>query len=536
MKYLVLLFAFFFLLTCKSPDQSVQQLVVPGLENHVNIFRDENGVNHIYAQTEHDLFFAQGYCAVKDRLFQYELWRRQATGTVAEILGEREVKRDIGARLFKYRGDLKKEFNHYHPRGKVIIAAFTEGINAYIKETEQNPELLTLEFKLLGISAGQWTPNLVISRHQGLLGNLPTEITTGRAVALLGPEKVHDLKVFEPGKPDLALDPAIDPTGLFENVTELYDAFRKSISFLPDDLIAATPDNETFLRETLRDQIAIWETTDSENPMGSNNWILNGEHSASGYPLLANDPHRALSVPSLRYMVHLSAPGWNVIGGGEPTIPGVSIGHNETGAWGLTVFETDGEDLMVYQLNPENPNQYKYKQAWEEMTIIKDTIRVKGGPDVFVDHKFTRHGPVTFVDRKRNVAYAVRCAWLEPGGAPYLASLRMNVSTTWEEFREACSYNNIPGENMIWADREGNIGWQAAGISPIRKNWSGLVPVLGDGRFEWDGYLPIKSASQCIQSYEGILDYGQCMPGCARIPASKCGRLGMGRQQQSNPD
>jgi penicillin amidase len=481
------------LFACRSEHEQAVNLVVPGLKEPVEVLRDSSGVNHIYARNEHDLFFAQGYFAAKDRLFQFELWRRQASGTLAEILGEAEVQRDIGARLFKYRGDLSKEFNHYHPRGEAIINAFTDGINALIAETEKNPDLLSPEFALLNIKPGYWTPELVISRHQGLLGNLTDEISIARAVALLGPEKVKDLRAFEPGEPRLALDPSIDPNGLFENVIAPYEAFRKPIVFTPEHVALASATNKDGYRHLATSDYAAHReiAANTDRTIGSNNWIVSGTKTTTGLPMLANDPHRAVTVPSLRYIVHLSAPGWNVVGGGEPTIPGVSIGHNEHGAWGLTVFNIDGEDLMVYDLNPKNELQYRYQDKWENMTVVRDTIRVKHANDVYVEHKYTRHGPVTFIDKKRNKAYAVRCAWLEPGGAPYLASLRMNTAQTWEEFRQACTYSHMPGENMIWADKAGNIGWQAVGIAPVRKNWDGLVPVPGDGRFEWDGFLPI---------------------------------------------
>jgi penicillin G amidase len=499
-------FAFLLLTGCTPSTDKKNELTVVGLEKSVEIIRDEYGVNHIYAQNEHDLFFAQGYSAAKDRLFQFEVWRRQASGTVSEILGERELKRDIGVRLFKYRGDLEKEFNHYHPQGVAIIKAFTEGINAYVAETEKDPSLLTMEFQLLGIKAGRWTPELVVSRHQGLLGNLPDELAIGRAVALIGADQVKKIKVFEPGEPNITLDAAIDPQGLLEDIAGQYEVFRKPISFQPEDLVAySNADEADYKRLKLQDQLAYEEITSQEQrSIGSNNWIVSGSKSESGFPMLANDPHRALAIPSLRYMVHLNAPGWNVVGGGEPTIPGVSIGHNEFGAWGLTVFEVDGEDIMVYELNPKNLNQYKYKDDWEDMTSIKDTIHVKGSADVFVEHKYTRHGPVTFIDAKRKKAYAIRCGWMEPGGAPYMASLRMNGAKTWEEFREACSFSHLPGENMIWADKEGNIGWQAVGISPIRKNWDGLVPVPGDGRYEWDGFLPIKELPNTFNPEKGF--------------------------------
>lgn len=503
-KLLPIAFALF--IGCTTSSNQKNERTVAGLEKPVEIFRDEYGINHIYAQNEHDLFFAQGYSAAKDRLFQFELWRRQASGTVSEILGERELKRDIGTRLFKFRGDLKKELNHYHPRGEAIITAFTEGINAYVAETEKDSTRLPLEFQLLNIKAGRWTPDLVISRHQGLLGNLPEELSTARAVVLLGAEEVKKIRVFEPGLPRLELDAAIDSQGLFENVIELYDAFRKPVTFAPEDLVALKNSDETKYHQlTQRDQHDYEEMISAEQrSIGSNNWIVSGKKSQGGFPLLANDPHRALSAPSLRYMVHLNAPGWNVVGGGEPTIPGVSIGHNEFGAWGLTIFNIDSEDLIVYDVNPKNLNQYNYQNTWEEMKIIRDTIQVKGAADVFVEHKYTRHGPVTFIDAKRNKAYAVRAAWMEPGGAPYMACLRMNGAKTWAEFREACSYSHIPGENMIWADKEGNIGWQTVGIAPIRKNWDGLVPVPGDGRYEWDGFLPIQSLPNTFNPDKGF--------------------------------
>src|SRR5581483_7184956 len=205
------------------------------------------------------------------------------------------------------------------------------------------------------------------------------------------------------------------------------------------------------------------------------------------------------------YWVHLVAPGWNVIGGGEPTIPGVSIGHNEFGAWGLTIFATDGEDLYVYRTNPANRRQYWYKGRWEAMRVLRDTIAVKGQAPVRIELAFTRHGPVVYEDSVRHLAYAVRAAWLEPGGAPYLASLRMDQARTWDEFRDACAFSNIPGENMVWADRMGNIGWQAVGIAPIRTNWSGLVPVPGDGRYEWADFLPIKEKPHDFNPQRGFI-------------------------------
>ncbi|MFT5998190.1 MAG: penicillin amidase [Neolewinella sp.] len=485
------------LLGCESKKDN--QRHIDGLNEPVEIIRDEWGINHIYAKNQQDLFFAQGYAAAKDRLFQFEIWRRQATGTVAEILGENEVKRDIGTRLFKFRGDMTQEMNHYHKDGEGIITAYTQGVNAYIDEILATPDQLPIEFKLLNIVPEKWTPDVVISRHQGLLGNIGEELDIARAVVKLGPEKVKDLKWFHPQDPDINLDPSINQKLLFDDILELYNAYRTPVKFEQSDVLPEyrnlTTENALgSVRQQKEDPLAI----------GSNNWVVDGTLTADGNTYMANDPHRTIAVPSLRYMVHLVAPGWNVIGGGEPEIPGISIGHNDYGTWGLTVFRTDGEDLYVYDLNPENTNQYLYKGAWEDMNVITETIKVKDKADVNVALQYTRHGPVTYVDALNNKAYAVRCAWLEVGGSPYLASLRMDQAKTWDEFRDACNYSHIPGENMVWADKKGNIAWQSVGIAPIRNNFSGLVPVPGDGRYEWDGYLPIIQKPNTLNPPEGF--------------------------------
>jgi penicillin amidase len=475
-------------------------LKVKGLQQPVEVLRDQWGVNHIYANNEHDLFFTQGYCAAKDRLFQFEIWRRQATGTTAEILGEREIKRDIGTRLFQYRGSIEKDLARYHPRGVAIINAYVQGVNAYIKEANQDPTTLPIEFKLLHIQPKEWTAAVVISRHQGLLGNITQELNIARAVGKIGEEKVKDIVWFHPKQPNLTMDSSIQPALLEKDILGLYNAYRNELVFQKTDF-GEKDEDAVMNTHNLPEKDLFLQSQEME---GSNNWIVAGSKSASGYPLLANDPHRKIAVPSLRYIVHLVAPGWNVIGGGEPEIPGVSIGHNEKGAWGLTIFETDGEDLYVYDLNKKNLNQYWYKGQWKDMKLIQDSIHVKNSADVKMTHRYSVHGPICFIDSVNHKAYAVKAAWMEPGGAPYLASLRIDQATDWESFREACSYSHIPGENMIWADKKGNIGWQVVGIIPIRKNFSGYVPVPGNGRFEWAGYLPIKERPHLYNPSKGF--------------------------------
>ena len=488
---------------------SPETLVTPGLSQPVEILKDRWGISHIYAKNEADLFFAQGYNVARDRLFQLELWRRQATGTVAEILGPKELKHDIGHRLFMYRGDLTQELNWYHPHGAAIIEAFVAGINAYIAETQRNPALLTPEFKMLDLKPGNWTPAVVISRFNGLFGNLNQEMNMALAIRTIGIEKVKDLYHFQPEDPKLEMDPAVVASLLSKDILNLYSAFREPIKFTTDELVAEYRNDPKILAGLeleIPARPSALDLSTRQEDIGSNNWVVSGKLTASGFPLMMNDPHRVQETPSLRYWVHLVAPGWNVIGGGEPSLPGVSIGHNDFGAWGLTTFGTDSEDLYVYDTNPANPSEYKYNGGWESITIIKDTISVKGQSSAAVELKYTRHGPVVYEDKANHKAYAVRAAWRETGGAPYLASLRMNQAHSWQEFQDACSYSRIPAENMVWADKDGNIAYQAVGIAPQRPNWSGLVPVPGDGRYEWDGYLPIKALPHVVNPEKGFFN------------------------------
>ncbi len=466
-------------------EADAQELLeIPGLSRPVEIRKDVWGISHIYAENQADLFFAQGFNVASDRLFQLEIWRRQATGTLAEILGDKALVRDMGARLLKARVDMQAEMSHYHPQGEEIITSFVRGINAYIDLTRNKPELLPLEFRLLDLEPGFWTPEVVVSRHNGLFRNARYEIRHGELVHLLGSAKTRSLLDLQPGSPELIPKSGLDLSLLSSDILELYAESRAYLNFEAGDIKGS-------------------DSNDLDLNLGSNNWVVSGRNTLSGKPFMVNDPHRRQQTPSLRYWVHLHAPGWNVIGGGEPCLPGVSIGHNEHGAWGLTIFAIDQEDLYIYETHPKKPDHYRYQDSWEQMKILTENIPVKGKKPVQVELKYTRHGPVLFEDPAKHKAYALRAAWLEIGCAPYLASLRMDQARTWEEFREACSYSRTPSENMIWADLEGNIGWQAVGIAPLRNGWDGLLPVPGDGRCEWEGYLPIKELPHVYNPPEG---------------------------------
>jgi penicillin amidase len=456
-------------------------LRLAGLRAPVAVLRDSNGVAHIRAANEHDLFFAQGYNAARDRLFQLELWRRRATGTMAEALGARWVAHDRAARLLRFRGDAARELAWYHPRGADVVRAFCDGVNAYVTRTERDPRLLPFELRLLGMRPGRWTPAVVVSRHNALAGNAEQEVDLARAVGAMGAERVRRVLRLEPEPVVLAPDSALDLGALAgaagDSAVAALRAYRSPPAFERDDL-APRP---------LRAAVAA-----APEPDGSNNWAVAGRLTRSGRPLLANDPHRAVQLPSLRYWVHLTAPGWDVVGAGEPALPGVSVGHNRAGAWGLTVFGLDQEDLVVYPTDPRDGTRYRAGGRWESMRVERDTVAVRAGAgDVPVELRFTRDGPVLWQDSARHLAYALRAAWLDVGGAPYLASLRLGQARTWGEFRAAAAYHRMPAENLVWADTGGTIGWQAVGVAPVRRGWTGLLPVPGDGRYAWAGYLPV---------------------------------------------
>ena len=228
----------------RAPAADTLRLV--GLERPVEVLRDACGVAHIYAATEHDLFFAQGYTAARDRTFQFELWRRQATGTVAELLGPREIARDVGARLFAYRGSLSADLARYHPRGAAIVGAFVEGVNAFVDAAARDTALVPLELRMLGVRPGRWTPEVVISRHQGLLGNVTEELTNGRVVARHGAALLRKVEWFHPGpgEPRLDLDSTITAGALDAPILALYDAFRAPVRFERGDLVVGAGSGE----------------------------------------------------------------------------------------------------------------------------------------------------------------------------------------------------------------------------------------------------------------------------------------------------
>lgn len=444
------------LLAAFLPSAAAEDVTLPGLQKPVEVLRDKWGIPHIYAQTSEDLFFAQGYITARDRLFQIDLWRRAGTGKLAQVMGPSALGRDRIARLVRFRGDWNKEWESYSPDTKQIVTAFTNGINAYIHSLKERP----IEFRVAGYEPGMWTPEDVVSRIAGLLmiRNVTREVQ--RAVDI----QRHGLDMVQQYMPP---DPAVKIE-------------------IPHEL-----DLEGIDSRLLADYTAATGGVRFPEYHGSNNWVVAGFRSLTGKPLLANDPHRPINMPSLRKSVHLVGPGWNVIGAGEPALPGIALGHNEDVAFGFTIVGIDQGDLYVEKVNPANPDEYLYKGEWKKMEVVEDQIQVRGeAAPRKVQLRYTLHGPVIAEDLGRHRVYALKWVGAEPGGAGYLGALRLSRARNWDEFQEAAAHYKIPSENLAYADRAGNIGWIASGWAPIRKNWTGLLPVPGHtGEYEWSGYL-----------------------------------------------
>jgi penicillin amidase len=326
-----------------------------------------------------------------------------------------------------------------------------------------------------------WSPEDVVRvRNHGLASGASEQAERAQVLCKANAQAITLLHKIEPAWTPM-IPEGLDPCSIPANVLDQFHLAQQPVSFANKALQAEA--------ETASSPIDFTEQRAEARMQGSNNWAISPARSSTGRPILANDPHRSYEVPSLRYIAHLVAPGLNVIGAGEPALPGISIGHNDRAAFGLTVFPITQEDLYVYETNPQNPNDYRYQGAWEPMRIVHESIAVKGEAANDAELKFTRHGPVIFEDPAQHRAYAVRATWLDTGAAPYLASLRYLRAHSVEQFAAALKYWGEPSENQVYADTTGRIAWFPVGYAPVRKNSDGLMPLPGDGRYEWSGYL-----------------------------------------------
>lgn len=455
--------------------------VVAGLEAPAEIVVDRWGIPHVRANTRRDIFFVQGFNAARDRLWQLDTWRKRGLGRLAADFGPGFLAQDRAARLFLYRGDMEAEWASYGtPEARAITEAFAAGINAFIELSDADHALRPPEFAAMGTRPEKWAAEDVVRiRSHALVRNVLSEVARAQVAASAG---------MATDQARMALEPAwtpIVPEGLdlASIPADVLDDFKLGTAALdmPPARLTAT------LAEAWK-----WTKVNEQGNVyldGSNNWVVAPSRTETGRPVLGSDPHRAHSLPSLRYVVHLDGPGLNAIGAGEPAIPGVSFGHNGTAGFALTIFPMDQADLYVYETSPTDPDLYRFGDGWERMTTIRETVRVRSVPDQDVMLKFTRHGPVLRQDRKANRAYAIRSVWSEPGTAAYYASLACMQARNVEEYAAAVAHWKAPTINHVYADTAGTIAWLSSGLVPHRRNFDGLLPVPGDGRYEWDGFV-----------------------------------------------
>jgi len=467
-------------------------LQVPGLQAPVTVIRDRWGVPHIYASNPHDLFFAQGYVHAQDRFWQMEFWRRLSSGRLAEVLGKSALPTDRFVRTIGWHRAAAQDWERADPETRAVLEAYAEGVNAYISTHKGR---LGLEFTLLGLTGKKfdpepWTPVHSIAWGKvmawDLGGNMSYELLRAGIIARLGTGAVPDLMPAPP--PDR---PVIVPHPLTQ----------ATLQSIPEAVFTTH-----FLGEG--------------DDLGSNNWVIAGSRTETGMPLLANDPHLGLQMPSIWYEVglHCEPEGpdcpYNVVGASFAGVPGVVIGHNDRIVWGVTNVNPDVQDLFIEKVNPENPNQYEYRGRWEDMQIIREEIRVAGQEEpVVVFARITRHGPIIndiVGGEEEDWSYGwqpLALSWtaLQPGTLTR-SILLLNRAQNWEDFREALSYWDVPSQNFIYADVDGNIGYQMPGRIPIRGKGDGSVPVPGwTGEYEWVDYIPFDDLPRAFNPPEGYI-------------------------------
>lgn len=490
------------------------KLVVQGLHHPVEVLRDNWGVPHIYAQDTHDLFFAQGFVAAQDHMWMMELWRHNAEGTLASILGPKYIERDKFARTLAFRGDWNAELKKYNPQGPVIFTSFAEGVNAAILIARDEGKV-PIEFQLMGfLPQPVWTAKTLLTRMPAwtLSRNASSELARALAVKQYGVQTAEKMFPTTPHK-DLVVPDGLDLDDITPQILDIArGANDLNWKFKPNlgeggprPVADAQPGVQPGNGKDAPDLGSFGP--DTKFDWGSNNWVVGGAKSVTGMPILANDPHREVVNPALRMLVHLVAPGWDDIGATEPGLPGISIGHNQDVAWGFTILGVDQQDLYVEETDPQNPDRYMYKGQWLTMTTDRQLIQVKGTREpVSYDVKTTIHGPVLYEDAARHRAYALKWVGSEVGGAGYLGSLNVMQAKNWDDFTAGVAKSwFLPSHSLVYADTKGNYGYLSVALSPIRKNWDGLLPVPGkDGKYEWDGFVPFSELPKELNGKKGF--------------------------------
>jgi penicillin amidase len=452
------------------------------------------GVPHIYASSLHDLLMAQGFVHAQDRFWQMEFSRRIGSGRLAEILGPSALDSDLFIRTVGWHRTAAQELEQMSAEELATLQAYADGVNAYI--SSRGPNRLGLEFAILGLTGVRfdpepWTPLNTLTWAKvmawDLGGNYTDELLRAQIAAQVGPSAVSVL--FPPYSADYPV-------------------------IVPHPLTSSTLDS---IPEAAYSAARIFG---DGSDLGSNNWVVAGSRTETGMPLLANDPHLGIQMPSIWYEIglHCDPVGpecpMEVVGSSFPGTPGVIIGHNERIAWGVTNLGPDVQDLFIERINPENPNQYEYQGQWLDMEIVREEIRVAGQAEPVVLHaRVTRHGPIindVIGGPEEEWSFGwepLALSWtaLQPG-TMMRSVLMLDQAGNWDEFREALRYWDVPSQNFVYADVEGNIGYQSPGRIPIRANGNGSMPVPGwSGDYDWVDTIPFDELPRAFNPPEGYI-------------------------------
>ncbi|MGD9099810.1 MAG: penicillin acylase family protein [Anaerolineae bacterium] len=476
--------ALYYALLRRPLAQTSGTLHLAGLQGDVEIIRDRWGIPHIYADNPHDLFFAQGFVHAQDRLFQMDFARRLASGRLAEVVGSQAVSADRWLRVLGLRRVAEKEAALLDARTRELMLAYASGVNAYVDRGK-----LPLEFRLLRYRPERWqsADSLTWLKFMdwGLSVNWEAELLRAQLVARLGPERAAQLDAPYPQGNPTTLPPGVDWSHVGAGALKRADAARP---------LTGPP---------------------AEAGLGSNNWVVDGSRTASGAPLLANDMHLNLGMPSIWYENHLCG-GYDVVGLSMPGVPSIVAGHNGRVAWGLTAGFPDTQDLYLERLNPDSDHpQYEFEGSWHDAEVFREEIAVKGAASVIEEVIVTRHGPLVdgLVPENASQPVALRWTALEPND---MAALLFDFcrARTCDEFHQELRRWGGPVLNIVYADVEGNIGYTLGGLMPVRiEGHDGRTPVPGwTGEYEWRGYVPFEAWPHAINPPQGQLITANAKP------------------------
>lgn len=499
------------------------EIRLSGLDGPVDIYRDSDGIPHIYASTLHDIFFAQGYVHAQDRFWQMDFWRHIGSGQLSEMFGASQVETDVFLRTLGWRQVAEQELAALDETSIAILEAYAAGVNAYLQDHQGSA--LSLEYAILKLLSPDyriepWQPVHTLTWAKAmawdLRGNMQEELHRMKLLKVLTPQQVDELDPPYPadhplittGEERLAFQQAVEASEL---------AAQQMLAPLAPQLDLSRLDRRLSALEALLGPAGTG--------IGSNNWVIAGERTATGMPLLANDPHLGIQMPSIWYEIglHCTPKGpacpLEVAGFSFAGAPGVVIGHNDRLAWGFTNVGPDVIDLYIEKINPENPNQYEVNGQWVDMELRQETIQVAGGDTVTITVRRTRHGPLIW-DNAEDLAelreqsgltlpehYGIAIRWTALENCrTFPAIWKMNLAQNWEQFRQGVSLFDVPAQNMVYADVEGNIGYQTPGRIPIRRSGDGRFPVPGwTDDFEWTGYIPFDELPAVLNPPKGYI-------------------------------